>query len=342
MKRDDSALVGPLAVMPLEELLQWLDQTGRTGVVYVERRDGLETWLAVQERELVYASPAPLEGSLRVGTQAQRTGAALEAVLDLFLGVAAGGRFRFEARAEVPAGGVPIGQPLAFALMDGLRVRDEWPRQETAFPDESAILRANGRAQTGHAVQDAILSAVREHVSLAAMRMRLGLSRPAALRRASELVDRGLLAVDGVKSRGPDPVATMLAQATTLLSEGQFAEAAHVFRTLLASDPLDARARQLLARTEQAEARTLSAQLPARAMLTRRKSASLPGHAGVVLDLVSDGRPVAFVVLASPLREVETLRVVAQLVKSGHLEARTTVVAAGARGAGPGSTKGTS
>ncbi len=315
--------------MPLEELLQWLDQTGRAGIVHVERRDGLETWLAVQERELAYASPSPLEGALRAGTQAQRSGVALEAVLDLFLGAAAGGRFRFEARGEVPAGGVPIGQPLGFALMDGLRVRDEWTKQEATFPDESATLRANGRAQTGHAVQDAILAAARERISLAAMRMRLGLSRPAALRRVSELLDRGLLAVDGVKARGPDPVATMLAQATTLLHEGQYAEAAHVFRTLLASDPLDARARQLLTRAEQAEASALSARLPARALLARRKSAALPGHAGAILDLVADGRPVAFVMLASPLRDVETLRVVAQLIKSGHLEVRGAAEAAG-------------
>jgi len=104
-----------------------------------------------------------------------------------------------------------------------------------------------------------------------------------------------------------------------LLGEGQYAEAAHVFRTLLASDPLDARARQLLLRTEQAEARALATALPPRAMLHRKKTASVPGSAGVVLDLVADDRPVAYVVLASPLREVETLRTIAQLVKSGHV-----------------------
>jgi hypothetical protein len=56
-------------------------------------------------------------------------------------------------------------------------------------------------------------------------------------------------------------------------------------------------------------------------MLTRDKTGALPGQAGEVIDLVADGRPVAFVLLASPLREVETLRIVAQLVKSHHLRA---------------------
>lgn len=317
MRRDD-ALSGPLKVMPLEELLQWLDQTGRAGVITLQRSDGFESWMAVKERELTHASAPVLEGSLPGGGERERSAAALEGLLDLF--VVGEGSFRFVPRAPVPAGGAALGRPLSFLAMEGLRLRDEWPRLEAGFPDESASLRANGTVQTGHAVHDAILALARERLSLGDARLRLGLSRPAMLRRAGELVDRGLLAVEGRAAR-VDPVAVMLAQASTLLGEGQFAEAAHVFRTLLASDPLDARARQLLAQAEQAEVRSLARALPPRAMLERVKTASPPGQAGVVLDLVADGRPVAFVLLASPLREVETLRVIAQLVKSAHLRA---------------------
>lgn len=316
MKRDDASLLGPLAVMPLEELLQWLDQTGRAGVIAIERSDGFDSWLAVKERELSHASPPVLEGSLRGGTPAEQAAAALEGVLDMF--VMSEGRFRFTPRAPLPDGALALGQPLAFVAMEGLRLRDEWARLDTTYSDEGASLRANGSVVTGNPVHDAILVQARERRSLGDTRLRLGLSRPAMLRRVGELVDRGLLAVEGAPER-VDPVALMLAQAATLVGEGQFAEAAHVFRTLLASDPLDARARQLLARTEQAEARTLSRALPQRANLERNKSTALPGQAGVVLDLVADGRPVAYVVLASPLREVETLRLIAQLVKSGHL-----------------------
>jgi hypothetical protein len=211
-----------------------------------------------------------------------------------------------------------VGHPLAFLAMDGLRLRDEWPKLDTTYPHENASLRANGRVQTGNPVHDGILSQARAGLSLGDARMRLGLSRPAMLRRVGELVDRGLLAVEGSPEK-IDPVARMLAQASTLLGEGQYAEAAHVFRTLLASDPLDARARELLMRTEQIEARSLAKVLPQRAMLTRNKPGTLPGQAGAVLDLVADGRPVAFVLLASPLREVETLRTLAQLIKSQHL-----------------------
>ncbi len=320
--RDDAALTGPFAAMPLEELLQWLDQTGRAGVISIERADGFASWLAVKDRELAYASPPVLEGSLRGGNDAQKRAAALEGVMDLF--VIAEGRFRFSPRAPVPSssngeGALALGLPLSFIAMEGLRLRDEWPRLESSYTDESAALRANGTVRTGNVVQDAILAHARERLTLNDTRLRLGLSRPAMLRRVGELVDRGLLAVEGTPAR-IDPVAVMLAQASTLLGEGQFAEAAHVFRTLLASDPLDARARQLLVRTEQAEARALAVALPQRTMLQRGKPGTLPGNARVVLDLVADGRPVAFLLLASPLREVETLRVIAQLVKSGHLE----------------------
>jgi hypothetical protein len=314
--RDDAALTGPFGVMPLEELLQWLDQTGRAGVIFVMRQDGFESWLAVKDRELAYASPPVLEGALRGGTPAERSAAALEGVLDLF--AVSAGRFRFEARAPLPEDALPIGQPLGFLAMEGLRLRDEWPRLDSAFPNEAASLRANGSVQTGNAVHDAILARARAGGKLGDARLKLGLSRPAMLRRVGELVDRGLLAVEGTPER-VDPIAVMLAQAATLLGEGQYAEAAHVFRTLLASDPLDSRARELLMRTEQIEARALARALPQRAMLKRKKTGSLPGHAGAVLDLVADGRPVAFVLLASPLREVETLRIIAQLAKSQHL-----------------------
>lgn len=316
MKRDDAALTGPFGVMPLEELLQWLDQTGRAGVIRIERSDGFDSWLAVKDRELTHASPSVLEGALRGGNEKERAAAALEGLFDLF--VMAAGRFRFEARAALPADGIAIAQPLGFLAMDGLRLRDEWKRLESTFTDESALLRANGSARTGNAVHDAILGMARERRAIGDARLRLGLSRPAMLRRTAELVDRGLLAVEGRAER-VDPVAVMLAQASTLVAEGQFAEAALVFRTLLASDPLDARARQLLLRTEQAEARSFAQALPQRAMLQRKKPGALPGPAGVVLDLVADGRPVAYLLLASPLREVETYRVIAQLTKSGHL-----------------------
>ncbi len=316
MKRDDSALSSPFAVMPLEELLQWLDQTGRAGIIAIERSDGFSSWLAVKERELTHASAPVLEGVLRGGDPSQQSAAALEGLLDLF--VMGEGRFRFVPRAPLPTSALPIGQRLTFVAMEGVRLRDEWARLDTTFPHESALLRANGTVQTGNPVHDAILALARERLSLSDTRLRLGLSRPAMLRRASELVDRGLLAVEGSPER-VDPVAVMLAQASTLLGEAQYAEAAHVFRSLLASDPLDARARQLLMRTEQAEARTLGHALPQRAVLSRKKSGTLSGHAGMVLDLVEDGRPVAFVLLASPLREVETLRLIAQLVKSQHL-----------------------
>lgn len=307
--------------MPLEELLQWLDQSSRAGLVTIQRPDGYETWIAVRDRHVVGVSPAVLEGALSGGNDAERTAAALEGVIDLFhIG---GARFRFEPRPSAPSGGLTLEQPIGFVVMEGLRHLDEWPALDAAFPDEGALLHRAEAGVAGTAVGDAILRMADAMLSVGEGRLRLGLSRAAMLRRVNELVQRGLVSVDGT-STGVDPVAALLAQAATLLGEGQYAEASLVFRSLLASDPLDSRARQLLARTERLEVQALSRALPADTMVRRGKGTAVTGNPARVLELVADGRLVVYLVAASPLREVETLRTLAQLVKTGHvrIEAR--------------------
>jgi hypothetical protein len=332
-KIESAALVGGFAVMPLEELLQWLDQSGRTGLVTVTRPDGYETWISVRDRQTVTASPAVIAGTLSGGSERERVAASLEAVLDLFL--FHGARFRFEPGPSTPAGGVPFDQPIGFVVMEGLRHLDEWPDLDVAYPHEGALLRVGEPGVAGTAVGDAILRLADASLSLGEARLRLGLSRAAMLRRVNELAQRGLVTVDGT-SPGVDPVIALLAQAATLLGEGQYAEASLVFRSLLASDPMDARARQLLARTERLEAESLSRALPPDALVRRAKTGAVTGQAARVLELVADGRFVVYLVTASPLREVETLRTLAQLVKSGHvrIEARPRAGATRPRKAG--------
>ncbi len=303
--------------MPLEELLQWLDQSARTGFVTVLRPDGYETWLAVGDRHVSAVSPAVIEGALSGGSDAERRSAALEAVLDLFL--ISGARFRFEPRPAPPPGGIVLDQPIGFIVMEGLRHLDEWPALDAAYPDESALLARAQPGAIGTAALDAILRLADAHCSLGEARLRLGLSRAALLRRVNELVQRELVSIDGT-SPGVDPVAALLAQAATLLGEGQYAEASLVFRALLASDPLDARARQLLTRTERLEVQSLSLSLPPDAMVLPGKAPGVAGNAARVLELVGEGRPVVYLVAASPLREVETLRTLAQLRKTGHVQ----------------------
>jgi hypothetical protein len=306
--------------MPLEELLQWLDQSSRTGVVTIFRPDGYETWIGVRDRHAVAASTAVLEGALSGGGDAERAAAALEGVLDLFL--VSGARFGFEPRPTVPSGGVALDQPLGFLVMEGLRHLDEWPQLDATYPDEGASLRREQPGEASTPVGDAILRLTDLGLSLGEARLRLGLSRAAMLRRVNELTQRGLASVDG-STVGVDPVAAMLVQATTLLGEGQYAEASLVFRSLLASDPLDSRARQLLTRTERLEVQALSRVLPPDALVRRAKAGAVTGQPARVLELVGDGRPVVYLVAASPLREVETLRTLSQLVKTGHVRLDT-------------------
>ncbi len=110
MKTESIALDGTFAVMPLEELFQWLDQSGRAGLVSVSRPDGYETWIAVRDRHAVAISPAILEGALSGGNEAERVAVAFESVLDLFALRSA--RFHFEPRPAVPPGGLRVEHPL--------------------------------------------------------------------------------------------------------------------------------------------------------------------------------------------------------------------------------------
>jgi hypothetical protein len=316
VKGETATLTGRFTVMPLEELLQWLDQSARSGVLTILRPDGYETWISVRGRHAVAASPPVLEGSLAGGGEAERVAACMENLLDLFL--VGDARFLWDPRALTPERAIPLDHPLGFLAMEGLRLLDEWPKLDATYADEGAPMRRLDASLAGSPVLDAIAAAAGEGLSLGEARLRLGLSRAAMLRRTGELVNRGVVSIDGA-TVGVDPVAALLAQASTLLAEAQYAEASLVFRSLLASDPLDSRARQLLARAERFEAQELSRTLPPDALVRRGKSGTVTGHAASVLDVVGEGRPVAFVLVASPLREVETLRTLAQLAKTGHV-----------------------
>ncbi len=316
-------LTGDLSTMALADVLQWADATRARATIRVERADAAAVWLKTDERMVVLASPPLAHGRLAAdGTPASPgpglIAATREALLDLFL--VREGRFELREHAPPPEAGVELQLPIQFVVMEGLRLLDEHARLDEAYRDEKARLAATDREPDAlDTVKSAIHQLAQSAPALGEARLVLGLSRPALLRHVEELRLRGLVEVEGI-AHGPDIGGSLLDQAQILLAERQFAEAAHVFRTLLASDPSDARARRLLQESERLEveaAYELFSPTDVVTVIGDASSIRLNGADLAVLDCLTRPRSVAVLVLVSPLREVETLKSLGRLLSKG-------------------------
>lgn len=320
---------GDLATMPLADLLQWLDATRKSALVEIEREGGLRTWLATVDRQVIAAAPPVAHGVLAADGTTSAPGpglraVAIETLLDMFF--EANGTFTLKDSAAPPESGVPIEVPIGFVVMEGLRQLDEWPRLEASYPDDGARLRAIGSiadAAELSTVQRAIHRAAPEAKTLGELRLVLGLSRHALLRRIDELREIGLVEVEGSVA-SPDLPTTLVEQARILLREGQFAEAAHVLRTLLSSSPGDVKLRRLLAEIERRHVEDCYAQIRPTDLVRISARPARQGIAAaeqaIVDALAQKPRSVAGLVLVSPLRELETLVGLLRLVKKGIVE----------------------
>jgi DNA-binding Lrp family transcriptional regulator len=233
------------------------------------------------------------------------------------------GRFTFERDVEFPEG-VALDMTIGELLMESLRLLDEWPRINEAYANDSSRLSPHEPEATSPLTpaQQAVLLCARGGLSLSDARMRLGISRPALLRRVDELRALGYIEVGGVPG-GEDLSARLIGQARRLLEAEQFDEAAHVFGALLATDPSAASVRRLLEEAEREQLAFLRHRVPAasipvqnsrvldRTMLTLSERA--------VLDRVNGRWDVGVIVLMSPLRETETLKSIQKLVRIGLL-----------------------
>ena len=316
---------GDLATMPLADLLQWVDATRKTVSIEIGRADGLTAWLTTHDRHVVSASAPAARGVLTADGTPSAPGPALralaiEGLLDLF--AISTGRFALREGEKLPTGGITVQVQLGFLVMEGLRQLDEWPRIEATYPDDAARLRAVGQGEAAEVsvVQAAILRAARDSPTLGEIRLVLGLSRLALLRRVDELRSIGLVEVEGSVARHDLP-STLVDQAMILIREEQFAEAAHVLRSLLASTPGDMRLHRLLAETERRHIESCYATIDKADLV---KLASGPPRQGIapqeqalVDALNAHPRSVAGLVLVSPLRELETLVGVLRLAKKG-------------------------
>ncbi len=318
-------LGGDLTTMALPDLLQWLEQTNQTGLLILERPSG-KTAVWVRARDVVgISTPSGITAPVRpVGPD--KAGLALAQVtagdrlLDLFL--EAGGTFQF-VPGETPENALVVRLSLRVLVMEGLRLLDEWPRLKDAYPLDTARLSRSDVLVQGKpsALHHAILMASSARPSLADVRLKLALSRPALLRHVDELRTQGLVDVEGAATGG-DPIARLVFQASQLAKAGQFEEAGIVFQSLLAADPTDGRVRRLLLEVEAEQVAALYNQFSPLSLVTLEDPAALRGKRlsasdRALAERITNRWDVSTLVLASPLREVETLRSLARLVKAG-------------------------
>lgn len=314
-------LAGDLETFPLSDLLQWADDARRSGILTIER-NGLPTWMHLRQREVVAVSAPPgLPFGVDEKASVVAAAAAPDRLLDLFL--ERHGRFHMQDAEEEPEPGIPVSIALRVLVMEGLRHLDELPKLQASFPDDSARLGATREPvpRDLSAMAQHVLACARERLSLGEARLRLGVSRPALLRRMHELASLGLLSVEGSDGR-VDPVSRLIAQAAILVRERQFEEAAIVFSTLLAADPSDVRLRRMLQDAEREQVASLYTELhplgvprlsDPGALRTRR----LTRTEREVAERINGRWDVSSLVLSSPLREVETLKSLRRLVRLG-------------------------
>ncbi len=331
-------LQGDLATYPLADLLQWLDQSRRAGVVEVDTGEGAPFWMQFRDRRIVACARPPGEpaglGALAGWLPAEPPEAlwpeaCADRLVDLFL-ARGQGRFTLADNAAGFEDGVPVDLGLGQMTLEGLRRLDEWPGLDRRHPSEAALLRADGPGPPRTPGLRALHEAARRRVSIAEARLVLALSRPAILRRIEALRELGLAHVEGVAAQ-VDPVSRLLGQAQALVAQRQFDEAAIVLKSLLAADPSDRRVRAVLHEAEREHVAALYEELsPVAVPMLLGGAASLDTPAGRRLGTVErevasrvNGRwDVASIALACPMREVETLKALRKLARLGLVELR--------------------
>jgi hypothetical protein len=329
-------LTGDLATFPLSDLFQWIDQGRRSGVLEIDTGEGSPFWIQVQDRRIVMAarpppSPAGIDSLAgwkpEVSEEELRPESCADRMVDLFL-TPGHGRFTLVDSAAGFDDGVPLDLGVGQMVLEGLRRLDEWPGLDRRYPSESALLTADGTGWPRSPGLRAMAEAARRRTSIGETRLALVLSRPAVLRRIEALRDLGFAHVEGVAVKA-DPVSSLITKAQALIAERQFEEAAIVFRSLLQADPSDRRVRHLLREAERDQVAALYEELSPVAVprllggiesLDSPAARRLTSTDREVAGRINGNWDVASIALASPLREVETLKVIRKLRRLGMID----------------------
>jgi hypothetical protein len=325
-------LSGDLSTMSLADVLQWADGTRARGLLTIARPSGA-LWMQVADRCVIGCARPGARGVApqRLPASAERAqfeldeqALALEMLYDQFL--VADDAFRFELGREPGEAGVPLDVSLQEVVMTGMQYLDEWAEVRSLYPNGHARIRRTEqpRAESLSHAQQALLAAAELEMTLSEARLCLGISQPSLLRNVDKLRRLGCVLVDGAPEVA-DLTEQFVHKTLMLVRERQFDEAAHVFAALLSTDPGDRRIRELLRTVEREHIADLYGEIPARAIVRKKKriaalESRLTRADREVVERINDRRDVATLVLSSPLREVETLKCLRKLHRVEAIE----------------------
>jgi Domain of unknown function (DUF4388) len=325
-------LTGDLSTMSLADVLQWADSTRGRGLLTIARPSGA-LWMQIADRHVVGCVRPSSRGVLPQRLAAHRErgkleldaqALALEMLYDQFL--VQDDEFRFELDGKPAETGVALEIALQEIVMVGMQYVDEWAELRGFYPSGHARVRRIQAKQPDplSATQRALLVIAELELTLSEARLSLGISQPALLRNVDTLRRLGCVLVDGAPEAA-DLTEQFVHKTMMLVREKQFDEAAHVFAALLSTDPGSHRIRELLQMVEREQIADLYAEVPARAIVRRRLrlagvESRLTAADRALVERVDDRRDVATLVLASPLREVETLKSVRKLHRMEAVE----------------------
>jgi hypothetical protein len=220
---------------------------------------------------------------------------------------------------------VPAEMSLRELLFESLRWVDEQPDVDRALPND--VLTVRSRAQPGPRqplMHRILLTLCAGGQNLGRLRLGLAMPRSCITRRVFELLRAKQVEVEGAPQVVMDPVADMLEKGAVLVREGQYDAAEMVCASLLASDPTDRRVREFARMAQSEHVAALYAELPPLAVPSLVPE---PGELTLlkpeerqVAGLINGQWDVSTLVLASPLRELDTLKTLAKLVRMGLLQ----------------------
>jgi hypothetical protein len=325
-------LTGDLSTMSLADVLQWADSTRARGMLTIARPSGA-VWMQIADRCVIGCVRSSARGvvpqrlagtSERAKLELDVQALALEMLYDQFL--VPDDEFRFELGREPAEAGVALDISLQEVVMTGMQYVDEWAEVRSLYASGHARIRRM-EAKTPEslsATQQALLVIAELELTLNDARLCLGISQPALLRNVDTLRRLGCVLVDGAPEVA-DLTEQFVHKTLLLVREKQFDEAAHVFAALLSTDPGSHRIRELLRMVEREHVADLYTEVPAHAIVRRRPRLSgvesrLTRSDREVVERINDRRDIATLVLASPLREVETLKCVRKLHRMEAIE----------------------
>ena len=330
---DRCMISSDLRTMGLADVLQWVDSTRVSGVLTINRPSGA-LWIQLSERQVVFCIRPEARGvvldHLGAGVIAPERleldlqSLAFEMLCDQFLDP--NDSFRFEPGAQPEGDRVALDLAVQELVMTGMQYLDEWPDVRALYPSGLARMRRiEGPEPRSLSRPQLALLALAEHdTTLNDARLCLGVSQPALLRNVDVLRRLGCVQVDGTPE-GADLTEQLVRKTLQLVREKQFDEASHVFGALLSSEPGSNRIRELLRMVEREHVADLYLYVPPGALVRKRSRLQaleprLSRSDRQVVELINDRWEVSSLVLASPLREVETLKTLRKLHRMEGIE----------------------